>query len=74
MHTTCGISIWKVTILFVLASLTARNGAAQASAYASVYSFKGGPDGASPNGLTVVRTDRSTAQRRPEVQTIVRAI
>jgi len=53
MHTTCRISIWKVTILVALASLTARNGAAQASAYASVYSFKGGPDGASPNGLTI---------------------
>jgi uncharacterized repeat protein (TIGR03803 family) len=38
--------------LVTLALLTARGGAAQASAFATVYNFKGEGDGASPNGVT----------------------
>ena len=38
-------------ILAALALLTAQGGFAQASGYATVYSFKGGSDGASPEGV-----------------------
>ena len=41
----------KAAVLVTLALLTAR-GAAQASAFATVYNFKGEGDGASPNGVT----------------------
>lgn len=39
--------------MFALALLTPRAGVAQAPAFAMLYSFEGGSDGASPNGLTL---------------------
>ena len=41
----------EVMILAALALLTAQGGFAQASGYATLYSFKGGSDGASPEGV-----------------------
>jgi hypothetical protein len=41
----------EAAVLIALAIFTARNGAAQAPEYAVLYSFKGGSDGASPEGV-----------------------
>jgi hypothetical protein len=41
----------QAALLIALSLLTARDGAAQASSYATLYSFKGSSDGASPEGV-----------------------
>ena len=43
----------QATVLVALALLTARGGDAQGPVFATLYSFKGGSDGASPNGVTL---------------------
>ena len=53
MHTMRWTLTAQAAVLIALALLTAQGGAAQASAYATLYSFKGGSDGASPNGVTI---------------------
>jgi hypothetical protein len=51
MHTIRGTLTAQAAVLIALAIFTAREGAAQASGYATLYSFKGGSDGASPEGV-----------------------
>ncbi len=41
----------EAAVLIALALFTPRDGASQASSYATLYSFKGGGDGASPEGV-----------------------
>jgi hypothetical protein len=53
MHTARRSLQSQATVLVALALLTARGGAAQGPAFATLYSFKGGSDGASPNGVTL---------------------
>lgn len=43
----------EAAVLVALALLTVRDGAAQTSAFATLYNFKGDTDGASPNGATL---------------------
>ena len=51
MHTIRRVITSEVMILVALALLAAQGGFAQASGYATLYSFKGGSDGASPEGV-----------------------
>lgn len=53
MHTIQRQLIRKALVLVALTPMMARGGTPQASTFATIYSFKGGSDGASPNGLTL---------------------
>jgi hypothetical protein len=53
MHTIRRALTAQAAVLIALALLTARDGAAQATSYHTLYSFKGDADGASPNGVTL---------------------
>src|ERR1039457_14008 len=53
MHTARRSLQSQATVLVALALLTARGGDAQGPVFATLYSFKGGSDGASPNGVTL---------------------
>ena len=52
MHTIRRALTSGVMVLIALALLTAHRSAAQAPSFATIYSFKGGADGSSPNGVT----------------------
>ena len=52
MHTIRRALTSKLVVLIALAILTAHRSAAQASSFATIYSFKGGADGSSPSGVT----------------------
>jgi hypothetical protein len=51
MYTVRRKPTWEAATLVGLAIFTAPRAAAQASAFATLYSFKGGSDGAAPNGV-----------------------
>jgi len=51
MHTMRRTLTAQAVVLIALALLTAQGGFAQASGYTTLYSFKGGSDGASPEGV-----------------------
>jgi hypothetical protein len=53
MHTIRRALTAQAAVLIALALLATRDGAAQASEYAVLYSFKGGADGAEPNGVVL---------------------
>jgi hypothetical protein len=53
MHTVRQAVTWEAAILVAITLFTARGGDAQASAFATLYSFKEDSDGASPNGVTL---------------------
>src|ERR1035438_1303405 len=53
MHTARRSLQSQATVLVALALLTARGGDAQGPVFATLYSFKGGSDGASPNAVTL---------------------
>jgi hypothetical protein len=46
----------EAAVLIALALFTPRDGASQASSYATLYSFKGGGDGASPEGVILSKS------------------
>ena len=48
---------FRFMLLAALVILMARAGAAQATAYYTLYSFKGDPDGAQPKGAVVIDND-----------------
>ena len=51
MHTIRRALTWAATVLLSFALLAAQGGQAQALAFATIYSFKGGSDGRAPNGV-----------------------
>jgi uncharacterized repeat protein (TIGR03803 family) len=53
MYISRRVLVWKALLLMTLVLVTVRAGAAQASAFATLYNFKGDIDGASPNGVTL---------------------